>query len=143
MRAVSCDLKSAMTVSPPFVIAGDAGANEAIMLNTHGRVAEATGDNIFIIRDKRLETPLACECLLEAVTRGVVMELGRELGFEVRETLLLRHDLYVADEVFLTGTAAEIISVVGVDRRPVGDGRPGKGTQHLLKAFREYVAAGR
>ena len=123
--------------------AQDAGANEAIMLNPHGRIAEATGDNIFIVRGKRIETPMACECLLEGITRGVVLEIAREAGYDVRESLLLRHDLYVADEVFLTGTAAEIISVVGVDRRAVGDGRPGKVTQELLKAFREYVAAGR
>lgn len=123
--------------------AQDAGANEAIMLNTHGRIAEATGDNLFIVRGKRLETPMACEGLLEGITRGVVLEIGQEQGFEVRETLLTRHDLYVADEVFLTGTAAEIISVVGVDRRPIGDGKPGKVTQQLLRAFREYVAAGR
>jgi len=113
----------------------DAGANEAIMLNHEGHVAEATGDNLFIIRDRELQTPPASSGILEGITRRVVIDLAASAGYTVVEKTLIRHDLYVADEVFLTGTAAEIISVVAVDRRQVGDGRPGPITRQLLELF--------
>jgi len=118
--------------------AQDAGAHEAVMLNDEGHVAECTGDNIFLIRNGELQTPPACAGILEGVTRGLVMALARGLGFTVREAELIRHDLYVADEIFLTGTAAEIIGVVSVDNRIVGDGKPGPITRRLAAEFARY-----
>ena len=113
----------------------DAGAHEAIMFNHEGHVAEATGDNLFIIREGEIQTPPASSGILEGITRAVVMDLAAGAGYSVVEKTLIRHDLYVADEVFLTGTAAEIISVVTVDGRQVGDGTPGPITKQLLDLF--------
>ena len=104
----------------------NAGVEEAVMLNTKGYVAEATGDNIFIIRNKQLLTPPVSEGALDGVTRNVVMRLAAENGLEVREIQLTRYDLNNPDEMFHTGTAAEIISVVKWDRRKIGSGRPGR-----------------
>ncbi len=118
----------------------NAGVEEVVMLNTRGYVAEASGDNIFIIRNGRLLTPPVSEGALEGVTRNVVMDLAREHGLDVRETTLTRYDLYNADEMFLTGTAAEIISVVEMDRRKIGAGRPGKLTGVLTERFHEFAA---
>ncbi|MBN1269561.1 MAG: branched-chain-amino-acid transaminase [Kiritimatiellae bacterium] len=117
----------------------NAGVMEGIMLNPQGYVAEATGDNVFALKDRKLVTP-PCWCgALEGVTRDVVMELAPDLGLEVRENVLTRYDLYTADEVFLTGTAAEIIGVVEVDRRRIGSGKPGPWTRKLEARFREYA----
>ncbi len=118
----------------------NAGVEEVVMLNTRGYVAEASGDNIFIIRGGRLLTPPVSEGALEGVTRNVVMDLAREHGLDVRETPLTRYDLYNADEMFLTGTAAEIISVVEMDRRKIGAGRPGKLTNILTERFHAFAA---
>ncbi len=118
----------------------NAGVEEAVMLNTKGYVAEATGDNIFIIRNKQLLTPPVSEGALDGVTRNVVMRLAAENGLEVREIQLTRYDLYNADEMFLTGTAAEIISVVEMDRRKIGSGRPGPLTRMLTKQFHLFAA---
>jgi branched-chain amino acid aminotransferase len=115
----------------------DAGADEAIMLNFEGRVSEATGDNLFIVRDGQLYTPPTSEGILDGVTRGVVIELAGQRGYLVEEKQLLRHDVYTADECFLTGTAAEIIAVVMLDKRPIGDGQPGKITRQLQQDFIE------
>jgi branched-chain amino acid aminotransferase len=116
-----------------------AGVAEAIMLNQEGYVAECTGDNIFIVRDGALLTP-ALHCgMLDGITRDVVMELAAEAGIEVREMTMTRFDLYVADECFLTGTAAEIIPVVRIDSRTIGDGEPGPTTLKLLEMFRELT----
>ncbi len=115
----------------------DAGADEAIMLNTEGRVAEASGDNLFIVKGKTLYTPPTSEGMLDGITRAFVMELAVQCGYEVFEKTLLRHDIYIADEAFLTGTAAEIIAVVSLDKRLIGDGKPGKITRRLQKAFIE------
>ena len=119
-----------------------AGCIEAIMLNAKGEVAECTGDNIFIITDGVLKTPPPDAGILEGITRGVVMELAGDLGMEAREVALTRFDLYVADECFLTGTAAEIIPVVSIDGRRIGDGKPGKATLELLARFRELTSKG-
>ncbi len=119
----------------------NAGVEEVVMLNTQGHVAEASGDNIFIIRGNQLLTPPVSEGALEGVTRNVVMRLARDNGVEVREAVLTRYDLYNADEFFLTGTAAEIISVVEMDRRKIGAGRPGPLTLMLTKRFHEFAAA--
>lgn len=114
----------------------DAGCVEALMLNSKGEVAECTGDNIFIIKGGVLRTPSPDAGILQGVTREVVIELATKAGIPVRQETLIRHDIYVADECFLTGTAAEVIPVVSLDGRPLGDGRPGPITQKLRAAFR-------
>lgn len=117
----------------------DADSLEALMLNHKGEVAECTGDNIFIVKNGILKTPPTDAGILEGVTRNVAMELAREAGIEVVEMTLLRHDIYIADECFLTGTAAEVIPVVSLDGREIGDGKPGPVTQKLRQRFQEYV----
>jgi branched-chain amino acid aminotransferase len=112
-----------------------AGAGEGLMLNEQGYVAECTGDNIFIVKDGVIMTPPISSGALAGVTRAVAIRLAREAGFEVREPQLTRYDVYTADECFLTGTAAELIPVVRVDYRPIGDGRPGSITRFLLEKF--------
>lgn len=119
----------------------NSGCMEAIMLNSQGAVAEATGDNIFAIRGNMLRTPPVNEGILEGITRDMVMRLARLEGFEVREERLSRYDLYTADEVFLTGTAAEVIGVVNIDRRKIGEGVPGPMTCRLVEKYRQYANA--
>jgi branched-chain amino acid aminotransferase len=116
-----------------------AGVIEAIMLNKEGYVAECTGDNIFIVKDGKLLTPPVHAGILEGITRDVVMELAREAGIGALERDMTRFDLYVADECFLTGTAAEIIPVVRIDSRDIGDGTPGPLTLKLLAMFRQQT----
>lgn len=117
----------------------NSGVMEAILLNSQGYVAEATGDNVFIVQGDAVVTPPAWCGALEGITRQVVMDLAGENGYTIREQVLSRYDLYVADEVFLTGTAAEIIGVVKIDRRLIGDGKPGPVTRALSGAFTELV----
>jgi branched-chain amino acid aminotransferase len=117
----------------------NAGVMECIMLNAQGYVAEASGDNIFILRGKTLVTPPSWSGALEGITRAVVMRIAPEQGYEVREDVLTRYDLYTADEMFLTGTAAEIISVVDVDRRKIGNGKPGPVTRELGRLFHAFA----
>ncbi|MCA9263484.1 MAG: branched-chain-amino-acid transaminase [Planctomycetales bacterium] len=112
-----------------------AGSIEALMLNHKGEVAECTGDNIFLVRSGELLTPPTDAGILEGITRQAVIDLAREAGRTVRETTLTRYDVYVADECFLTGSAAEIIPVVRVDNRPIGSGKPGPVTGELMEAF--------
>ncbi|RJX18771.1 MAG: branched-chain-amino-acid transaminase [Ammonifex sp.] len=119
--------------------AGLTGVQEAIMLTGDGYVAEATGDNIFIVKNGRLVTPPPHLGILEGITRNAVMELARGMGIEVFERVFTRYDVFTADECFLTGTAAELIPVVKVDGRPIGDGCPGKMTWELIRAFRELT----
>lgn len=116
-----------------------AGCIEALMLNHKGEVAECTGDNIFLVRDRQLLTPPIDAGILEGITRAAVMELGSEAGLTVREIALTRHDVYVADECFLTGSGAEVIPVVKVDDRQIGTGKPGPVTADLLQRFRKLV----
>ncbi|MCD6365353.1 MAG: branched-chain-amino-acid transaminase [Planctomycetes bacterium] len=120
----------------------DAGVVEAIMLNSQGNVAECTGDNVFIVTDGQLITPPPEAGMLLGITRGVVMSLAGELSIPLAEENITSEDLYAADECFLTGTAAEVISVTKVDDRIIGDGKPGPITRRLLNAFREYIASG-
>ncbi len=115
------------------------GAPEAIFLNDAGYVAECTGDNIFIIEGNDLLTPPRTAGILKGIKRGVVIELSEEMGFNVKEELFTRHDLFNADECFLTGTAAEVIPVVKVDGRVINDGKPGKKTAALIERFREVT----
>ncbi len=117
----------------------DAGTLEALMLNHKGEVAECTGDNIFIVKRDVLITPPKSAGILEGVTRNTVIELARKAGVTVDETEMTRHDIFVADECFLTGTAAEVIPVVGLDGRTIGNGEPGPLTRKLLKLFREMT----
>lgn len=116
--------------------ANNAGVEEAIMLNTAGFVAECTGDNVFIVHKGRLMTPPLSAGALYGITRNTVIECARELGIPTAEPDLTRYDIYIADEMFLTGTAAEMVPVVKVDGRVIGDGRPGPVTARLLEAFR-------
>ncbi len=118
----------------------NAGVMEAIMLNHQGFVAEATGDNIFLVRGTEMLTPPASSGCLEGITRNVVIDLARAAGIEVREAVISRYDLYTADEVFLTGTAAEVVPVVEIDKRTIGDGKPGETTRRLIGCFREFAA---
>jgi len=115
------------------------GVEEAIMLNAHGFVAEATGDNVFIIKGNTLLTPPTQSGILEGITRDVVMTLARQSGYEVRESMLTRYDLYNADEMFLTGTAAEVIAVVNMDRRKIANGKPGRITRELAEKFSRFA----
>ena len=117
------------------------GAAEAILLNQEGYVAECTGDNIFIIKGKTLATPMVSFGALKGVTRGRVMKLAAELGLEPVETTLTRYDIYVADECFLTGTAAEVIPVVEVDGRTIGSGVPGPYSKQLKEAYHKYASS--
>lgn len=115
------------------------GALEAVMLNEQGYVAECTGDNIFLIKDGKLLTPLISDGALDGITRSVIVELAEKLGVPFSERSLTRYDIYTADECFLTGTAAEVIPVVALDRREIGDGKPGPFTARFLKAFHELA----
>ena len=117
----------------------DAGTVEALMLNHKGEVAECTGDNIFILKSGVLKTPSPDAGILEGITRNAVLRLAREAGIPTQETTLIRHDLYVADEMFLTGTAAEVVPVVSLDGRLIGDGKPGPITRRLLELFHEFT----
>jgi branched-chain amino acid aminotransferase len=115
--------------------AGLSGAREAIMLSLEGYVAECTGDNLFYVKGKRLVTPPPSAGALEGITRGAVLDLAPSLGLVTEEKLFTPFELYTADEVFLTGTAAEVIPVVKIDARPIGDGKPGAQTRRLITAF--------
>lgn len=114
-----------------------AGCIEALMLNHKGEVAECTGDNIFLVRGGRIITPPLDAGILEGITRDAVIDIARASGREVQEIAITKHDVYVADECFLTGTAAEVVPVVKVDSRPIGDGAPGPITCELMKRFHE------
>lgn len=113
----------------------NSGVMECLMLNAQGQVAEASGDNVFLIKGRTLVTPPSWCGALRGVTRDAVMQLAAEDGFDVREDVITRYDLYTADEVFLTGTAAEIIAVIDIDRRPIGTGKPGAKTRRLAELF--------
>jgi len=115
------------------------GAVEAIMLNDQGYVAEATADNVFVVRKGELLTPSASQGALKGVTRSAVLDMARDLGIAGREENLTRYDLWCADECFLTGTGAEVIPVVKLDGRTIGTGMPGPITRKVLAEFRKRV----
>lgn len=117
--------------------AKNAGCLEAVMLNHHGLVAECTTDNIFMVKNGVLKTPDLMQGALAGITRAAVLDLARERSIETQETVMALHDLYNADECFLTGTGAEIVPVVGIDGRKIDDAKPGPMTKTLLAAFRE------
>lgn len=116
-----------------------ANVNEALMLNDQGYVAEGSADNVFIVKGTTFYTPPGYIGALEGITRNAVMDFAKELGYEVKEEPFTRHDVYTADEVFLTGTAAEVIAVVKVDGRVIGEGQPGVHTNKILEEFRKRV----
>ena len=117
------------------------GGEEGLMLNEQGFVAECTGDNIFIVRNGEIITPPVSAGSLDGITRQAVFRICHELGIPIREANLTRHDIYVAHECFLTGTAAEVIAAIELDRRTIGDGKPGGITQKVITAFRELVSS--
>ncbi len=119
--------------------AHQAGVMEAVMLSQEGYVSECTGDNIFIVKKGALVTPPIYAGILEGITRNTAMELAQSAGIPVKEEMFTRHDLYTADEVFLTGTAAEMIPVIKVDGRVIGDGIPGPVFNRLLPMFRDLT----
>src|SRR5947209_4749096 len=112
-----------------------AGCVEALMLNAKGEVAECTGDNIFIVRKGVLQTPPIDAGILEGITRDAVIDLAGEMKISVQEAPFVRHDIFIADECFLTGSAAEVIPVVKLDSRIIGDGKPGPITKKLIERF--------
>ncbi len=117
----------------------NAGVMECLMLNSQGYVAEASGDNIFVIKGNKLTTPPSWCGGLEGITRNKVMELAADMGMEVSETVMTRYEIWTADEVFLTGTAAEVISVIELDKRTIGEGKPGSITKKLIESYRDFV----
>lgn len=117
----------------------NSGYEEAIMLTASGYVAECTGDNIFIIKDNALITPPAYLGILKGITRAAAMSIGKKLGLDVKEDVLTRHNLFTADECFLTGTAAEIIPVVNIEKRIIGTGKPGNTTLKLISEFKKLT----
>jgi branched-chain amino acid aminotransferase len=115
------------------------GYQEAIMLNDQGYVAECTGDNIFMLKDGAIYTPKIASGSLKGITREVVIDIAKELDIELIETEMTRYDTWIADEMFLTGTAAELIPIVEVDSRKIGNGEPGKVTAKFLEIFKTKV----
>jgi len=119
-----------------------AGVDEIIMLDPSGFVAEASGENVFVVSNGGLKTPPAYSGILRGVTRDAVLELAREATYTVEEVPLNRYDLYTADEVFLTGTAAEIIGLTKLDARTIGTGTPGPITKELARRFKALATRG-
>jgi branched-chain amino acid aminotransferase len=117
-----------------------AGVGEGIMLNSQGYVAEATGDNVFIVERGQLYTPPTYIGILEGITRDAVIGLAQQLQIPFAEKVFTLTTLYNCDECFLTGTGAEVIPVIRVDQRVIGDGRPGPMTKSLIQAFHALVA---
>ena len=114
---------------------------EGLMLNDAGTVAECTGDTVFIVKNGVIITPKITDGALDGITRGVIFDLCQKLEIEIIEDTLTRYDVYTADEVFLTGTAAEVIPVVKVDDRPIGNSEPGEIFKQLLAAFRQEAGS--
>jgi branched-chain amino acid aminotransferase len=121
--------------------AGNAGCEEAVMLNAEGFVAECTGDNLFIVSKGELQTPPLSAGALYGITRQVVMELAASSGMSVVERNLTRHELFIAEECFLTGTGAELIPVVKIDGRVIGTGKPGPVTRRLVQQYHDLTKA--
>jgi branched-chain amino acid aminotransferase len=116
-----------------------AGADEALMLNDAGNVAECTADNVFVVKRGQIFTPPITAGALRGITRSVVFEIAAELTVKITEADITRHDVFIADECFLTGTAAEIIPVIKADGRPIGNGKPGPITARMMARFRELT----
>lgn len=119
-----------------------ASADEALMLNDEGNVAECTADNVFIIKNGQMFTPPISAGALRGITRAVAFDIAAELGIRITETNITRHDVFVADECFLTGTAAEVIPVIRADGRSIGTGKPGPISTRVIARFREITREG-
>jgi len=115
------------------------GYDESIMLDLAGNVSEASGENIFLVRNSRIYTPFFADSALEGITRDSAMTIARDLGYEVTERPIPRAELYMADEIFLTGTAAEIVAVTSVDGKPVGDGKEGPVSRKVRETYAGIV----
>ena len=116
-----------------------AGCQEAVILNREGYVAECSGDNIFIVRGGELWTPSADNGALDGITKGIVIGIAAGLGIEIHQGSITQYDLYTADECFLTGTGAEIMPVISVDGRIIGNGGTGHLTNLLVQGFGRYI----
>lgn len=117
------------------------GADEAVMLDIHGFVSEGSGDNIFIVRKNELWTP-SVQSGLEGITRKTVIEMAKQASIPTHETSLTLYDVYTSDEVFVTGSGAGIVPVIEVDKKPIGEGKPGKITSYLVQQYKEEVKKG-
>ncbi len=120
--------------------ATNAGVDEAILLNSQGYVTECTGENIFTVKGKTLCTPPAYVGILRGITRQSVMDIAGSMGYKVIEEPFTRHELYIAEEVFLTGTAAEIVPIAKIDNRVIGEGRPGPVTKKFMDEFHKLTS---
>ncbi|MGH7510226.1 MAG: branched-chain-amino-acid transaminase [Gemmatimonadales bacterium] len=116
-----------------------AGADEVLMLDSVGQVAEGSGQNVFVVKNRQLRTPPAYAGILKGVTRDAVIELAIEAGYQVEQTILNRYDLYTADEAFFTGTASEIVGIRQLDGRVIGTGKSGPVTRDLRARFQALV----
>jgi branched-chain amino acid aminotransferase len=116
-----------------------AGYDEAILMSPQGYVSECTGENIFVVRGGRIVTPPLSAGALEGITQNSVMTIAHDLGFDAAADNILRSDLYIADEAFLTGTAAEVVPITSVDDRVLGDGRPGPVTRRIQETYQAAV----
>ena len=114
-------------------------AEEGLMLNEQGFVAECTGDNIFVVKDGKVKTPPSSAGALPGITREVIFEIAEQFDIDIEESQMTRYDIYAADECFLTGTAAEVIAAVSLDKRSIGDGKPGPVTEKFISSFRNLV----
>jgi len=117
----------------------NSGYQEALMLDHLGYIAECTGDNIFVVQHGELYTPPQCMGTLRGITRDAVLDIARKLKIPTHEHVLTRHELYISDECFLTGTAAEIVPVVKVDGRAIGEAKPGKITKAIMQEFKKLT----
>jgi branched-chain amino acid aminotransferase len=117
------------------------GYDEAIMLDKNGNVSEAPGENIFIIKNKTLFTPDMASSILEGITRDTVIQIAEDLGYTIIQRPILRSELYIAEEIFLTGTAAEIIGVISVDGKNIGNGKEGEITNKIRNTYNEIVTS--
>jgi branched-chain amino acid aminotransferase len=120
--------------------ANRAGYDEAILLTDDGFIADGSGENVFVVKDGKIATPPLSTSILPGITRDSVMEIARKMGFTVEEKNLIRTDLYLADEIFMTGTAAEVTPIRGVDDQDIGP--PGEITRRLQKAYLDIVRTG-
>lgn len=116
-----------------------AGYEEAILLDEHGNVCEGSGENIFVVRDGRIATPPLTASILNGISRDSAITIARDLGFELEVRDVSRAELYLADEVFMTGTAAELVPVREIDDHPIGAGRPGEVTRAIQKVFEDAL----
>jgi branched-chain amino acid aminotransferase len=117
------------------------GYDEAIILDKNGNVSEAPGENIFVIKNKTLFTPDMASSILEGITRDTVIQIAEDLGYTIIQRPILRSELYIAEEIFLTGTAAEIIGVISVDGKNIGNGKEGEITNKIRNTYNEIVTS--